>query len=73
MNWHRYYFEKKYRCPVCGKHLFDEIGGYEICPVCGWEDDPVQRRDPDFKGGANRLSLNEAVIKYREEEAHEKE
>ncbi|MGN1350182.1 MAG: toxic anion resistance protein [Anaerovoracaceae bacterium] len=46
-------------CPVCGQHRFSRKGSYEICPVCGWEDDPVQERDPDFSGGANRQSLRE--------------
>ena len=71
MNLHRFFFKRKYRCPVCKKHYFDEIGAYEICPVCGWEDDPLQRREPDFAGGANKLSLNEAIEAYREGSADE--
>lgn len=51
-------------CPVCGKYRFDEA--YEICEVCGWENDPLQRRDPDMAGGANSQSLNEARRSYRE-------
>ena len=51
-------------CPCCHKFRFDEVGKYEICSVCGWEDDPLQRRDPDLKGGANTLSLNEARHNY---------
>ena len=51
-------------CPCCYKFRFDEVGKYEICSVCGWEDDPLQRRDPDLKGGANTLSLNEARYNY---------
>ena len=35
-------------------------GTYDICAVCGWEDDLVQFHDPDFRGGANRESLREA-------------
>ena len=66
MNYHKKYFKSKYRCPVCGRYYFDEIGGYEICPFCGWEDDPLQRKDPDFEGGANRLSLNEARRAFEE-------
>ena len=54
-------------CPCCGQHYFSEQGAYEICPVCGWEDDPLQRKDPDFAGGANTLSLNDARGKYHEE------
>jgi len=52
--------EKDMMCPCCGKYKLEEIGEYEICSVCGWEDDPVQRKDPDFEGGANEKSLNQA-------------
>ncbi len=51
----------KYPCPCCGCHTLSEAeASYEICPVCGWEDDLVQKEDPDFAGGANESSLNEA-------------
>jgi hypothetical protein len=36
------------------------VGSYDICPICGWEDDPVQLRHPDLAGGANKVSLIEA-------------
>lgn len=52
-------------CPVCGKYIFTE--SHEICPVCGWENDRVQLEDPDFPGGSNKLSLNEARKKYEDE------
>lgn len=38
---------------------------YEICDECLWENDPVQLDDPDFAGGANEMSLNEAREVYR--------
>ena len=66
MGIYRYCFRWRKLCPVCSKHSFEEAGKYEICPVCGWEDDPVQRRDPDFPGGANKMSLNEAIEAYRQ-------
>ena len=46
-------------CPVCGKYEFEEEDWYEVCPICGWEDDSLQRDDPDYSGGANDMSLNE--------------
>lgn len=55
---------RKYLCPVCGCRSFKEKGKYEICTICGWEDDPIQIKDPDYIGGANRMSLNEARIKW---------
>jgi hypothetical protein len=48
-----------YPCPG-GQKTITELGNYEICPVCEWEDDPVQSSDPDFSGGANTLSLIDA-------------
>ncbi len=52
----------KYKCPCCGFYTFDEKlnGNYDICPVCFWEDDPIQLEDNEYKGGANRVSLIQA-------------
>ncbi len=47
-------------CMCCEQMTLYGRGEYEICPSCGWEDDPVQAADPDFAGGANILSLNAA-------------
>ena len=57
----------KYACPCCGYLTLDEAppGTYDICDVCWWEDDFVQYNDPNFRGGANHLSLNEARANFR--------
>ncbi len=57
-----------YACPCCGCLTYSEPpdGGYEICPVCFWEDDPIQFADPSFEGGANRPSLNQAREYYKQ-------
>ena len=54
--------KQKYSCPCCEFLTLDAPppGTYEICPVCAWEDDPVQFNDPDYIGGANQISLNQA-------------
>jgi hypothetical protein len=51
----------EYACPACRFMTLSEAppGTYEICDICGWEDDPVQFADPDYRGGANQPSLNE--------------
>lgn len=50
-----------YPCPACGFLVFSETSGsYEICELCGWEDDHVQLVHPRLQGGANRESLVEA-------------
>ena len=51
----------EYPCPACGFVVFTEPpGSYEICPVCGWEDDHVQLRYPALRGAANGQCLYEA-------------
>ena len=51
------------KCACCGE-IF--VGLYDICEVCGWQDDLVQNKNPDYKGGANEMSLNEAKQAYKE-------
>ena len=48
-------------CPVCGEYEFEDEHSFDICPICGWEDD-------DFfeGGGANEMSLEDAVKKFKE-------
>jgi len=51
-----------YPCPCCGFVTLPERGGYELCPVCFWEDDGQDDHDADqVRGGPNgSLSLTEA-------------
>ncbi|MGC7837415.1 CPCC family cysteine-rich protein [Pseudomonas sp. L7] len=53
-------------CPCCEYLTFDErpTGTFEVCPVCGWEDDDAQFRDPTYGGGANSISLEQARINF---------
>ena len=51
--------DKKFICPCCGKHNFKIDNNFEVCPVCKWIDDGVQRDNPDIAGCGNKLSLNE--------------
>ena len=44
-------------CPCCGYLVLPEAGLYDICPICGWEDDISQLRFATMPGGANRPSL----------------
>lgn len=54
----------RYKCDCCGYYSLNNYSD-EICHVCGWQEDNVQRRYPDFTGGANENSLNEAKKNYR--------
>ncbi|MDC6178255.1 hypothetical protein C2I33_22795 [Ralstonia solanacearum] len=53
-----------FACPCCGEKTLFELGVYEICPICLWEDDPTQSTDPEYKGGANDCSLVDAREKW---------
>ncbi|MBP7290572.1 MAG: hypothetical protein KBB21_28355 [Nannocystaceae bacterium] len=46
----------------------DELppGTFAVCPVCYWEDDDAQFRDPNLAGGANEVSLVRARMNFRE-------
>ncbi|TKK91584.1 hypothetical protein FDA94_02065 [Herbidospora galbida] len=50
-----------YPCSCCGyRTLKDGPGSYLICPICFWEDDPLQLRWPLMDDGANGVSLVQA-------------
>jgi hypothetical protein len=57
---------KKYFCACCGYKTVEGHGDYDICPICHWEDDPVQGKDPDYKIGANKVSLKDAKRNFQE-------
>jgi hypothetical protein len=48
-------------CPCCGRVTLSERGGYEICPVCFWEDDGS---DDEASRGPNCVTLGEARRNY---------
>jgi len=58
---------KKYKCPCCEELTLKERspGTFEICENCYWEDDIIQFKDPNYRGGANDMSLNEARQRYK--------
>ena len=57
---------KKYKCPCCGYYTFEKKErAYDICPVCFWEDDPVQYENPTMSNGANHVSLSVARVNYK--------
>ena len=58
--------KKSYPCPCCGFLTMESPirNTFDICPVCGWEDDWVQYNNPECGGGANRESLMQAKNNY---------
>lgn len=53
---------RRYACPCCRFLTFEEEppGTLAICPVCSWQDCPVQSRRPDYESGFNDVSLVQA-------------
>ena len=62
-------------CPCCGYNTFEgeERLQYIICPICYWEDDPIQFSEPEYEGCANRVSLVQAQKNFKAFGACEKE
>ena len=53
-------------CPCCGaKGVFAADSMFDICETCDWEDGHLQRDQPDFEGGANGPSLNQARKNFK--------
>jgi hypothetical protein len=64
---------KNYPCPCCGFKTLPERGGFDICPVCFWEDDGQDDHDADeIRGGPNgTLSLSQARKNFADYRASE--
>lgn len=56
--------ERMCQCPCCGYLTLGGRGGYEICPVCFWEDDdPTEtygQSAPERPRGPNHVHLWQA-------------
>lgn len=66
-NLYRKIVKHRYTCPSCGFVVFEEpAGSYDICKICGWEDDHVQLQYPGLEGGANTISLKQSQDKILE-------
>lgn len=49
-------------CPCCGRRTLDARGGFDICPVCWWEDDGLDSAQADVVSGPNRVTLLQGRI-----------
>lgn len=59
--------DKLLKCACCGSLEVPkgEERLYYVCNRCGWENDEIQRDKPDYEGGANNMSLNQAKEAYK--------
>jgi hypothetical protein len=49
-------------CCCCGSKCLSRRGGFEVCPVCFWEDDGTT--DPGVFSGPNHMTLGDARLNY---------
>lgn len=47
------------QCPCCDYFTLAERGGYDICPICFWEDDGGDLDNLDEHSGPNHITLRE--------------
>ena len=64
-----------YVCPCCYTRTLLTRGGFEICGVCGWEDDGQDDDDADeVRGSPNgRFSLTQGRKAFREQQTKKAE
>ena len=55
------------KCPICGEHVFEEE--FDTCPVCEWQYDELQYKDPTYWGGANDLCINDYKAEWERKKA----
>jgi uncharacterized Zn finger protein (UPF0148 family) len=64
-KWAKY--RDRFLCPCCYMPTLDERAGYDICPICFWEDDGQDTDDAEIiRGGPNAdYSLKEARDNFK--------
>jgi len=55
----------KKKCCCCLQYTLPAYSEYEVCPDCGWIDDPNQNANIVLDKGSNPTSLEQARIRWR--------
>lgn len=54
----------KYQCPCCDYFTLEEIGTYDICQICFWENDGLDIDRLDKHSGPNHMTLREGRANF---------
>jgi len=57
--------KKMYQCPCCDYFTLETKAGYDICPVCFWEDDGVEFENLDEESDPNHMTLREGRANFK--------
>jgi len=68
-----YFPELLKKCACCMEYSIPIGTKFEICPNCGWIDDPYQTKHPTSSKGRNAISLIEAQKIYQRSKNHERQ
>lgn len=52
--------EGEFQCPCCDYYTLAGRAGFEICPICYWEDDGQDMGELDRVSGPNHITLRAA-------------
>lgn len=53
-------------CPVCGEYKFPDFASFDICPICGWEDNGVDLDDENGGWGTNGKTIFQVKKEFEE-------
>lgn len=52
--------EGTHQCPCCDYYTLTGRAGFEVCPICYWEDDGQDLGELDVVSGRNHITLRQA-------------
>ena len=54
----------RYQCPCCDYYSLTARAGFEVCPICYWEDDGQDMDQLDVVSGPNHITLRQGRFNF---------